>query len=249
MIRGLYTAASGMLASQNQSDVIADNLANLRTPGFKEETSSLRAFPDMLISRMGGDSQGAAPPAVLGTLGTGVAVDPTTRLNLAGNLESTGLSTDMALTGNGYFVVQTPQGERYTRNGRFQLGSGGMLQTSDGYPVVGDQGAVGPLSQNFTVGADGTVTDGGKTVAQLRLVDVPANALVREGNSLYSSTQPATQAAGAEVHQGILESSNVDSASQMVDMISVMRAYEANQKVIQTEDSTLDKAVNEVGKV
>lgn len=238
-----------MLAAQGQSDIIADNMANVRTPGFKEENVSLRAFPAMLIARVGGDNQGAIAPIVLGTLGTGVVVDQATRLNLPGSLQSTGLHTDLALTGSGYFAVQTPQGARYTRNGRFQLGAGGMLQTADGYPVLGSKGMIGPLSQNFKVEADGTVTDGGKTVDRIRLVNIPNQALTREGSSLYASSQPATAATGVEVHQGFIEASNVDVAGQIVKMMTVMKAYEANQKVIQTEDSTLDKAVNEVGKV
>ncbi|KLU60399.1 flagellar basal-body rod protein FlgG [Peptococcaceae bacterium CEB3] len=244
MIRGLYTAAAGMLASQSQSDIIADNMANVRTPGFKEELSGLRTFPSMLIDRVG-----TAAPAVLGSLGTGVVVDPVTRLNLGGSLRSTGVRTDLALTGRGYFAVQTPQGVRYTRNGRFQLGTNGILQTADGYPVLGSNGVIGPLSRNFTVGDDGTVTDGGKTAGQIRVADIPAGALIREGDSLYASSRGTVPAVGIEVHQGYLETSNVDVAGQMVDMISVMKSYEANQKVIQTEDSTLDKAVNEVGKV
>lgn len=233
-----------MLASQSQSDIIADNMANVRTPGFKEELAGLRTFPSMLIERAG-----TATPAVLGSLGTGVVVDPVTRLNLEGSLRSTGVRTDLALTGRGYFAVQTPQGVRYTRNGRFQLGANGILQTADGYPVVGLNGVIGPLTGNFTVGADGTVTDGGKTVGKIRMADIPAGALIREGDSLYASSRGTVPALGVGVHQGYLETSNVDVAGQMVDMISVMKSYEANQKVIQTEDSTLNKAVNEVGKV
>ncbi len=249
MIRGLYTAAAGMLVTQTEGDIVADNMANVRTPGYKEEAGSEAAFPTLLIERVTGRG-GQAPETVpIGAMGTGVIVDRTNKTNIQGALETTGQATDLALSDPGYFVVQTPNGVRYTRDGQFQLSAGGTLQTADGYPVLGQNGAIGPLSQHFTVDADGTVVDNGRVVDRLQVVDIPANALQREGQSLYSTAQAPQAAATVQVHQGYIESSNVDVASQMVHMISVMRSYEANQKVIQTEDATLDKAVNEVGKV
>lgn len=252
LIRGLYTGASGMLAAQTQSDIIADNIANVSTPGYKEEDGTAKAFPDLLLERTG-RSGGIPEVAPIGSMGSGVVVDRVARMNVQGALQTTELPTDMALTSPGYFVVQTPNGERYTRNGHFTLNAAGLLQTADGYSVLGEKGPIGPLSQKFTVGADGTVLDGGQVIDRLRSVEIPENTLVREGQSLYSSNQPAqVQDAGpgtVQIKQGVIEGSNVDVSGQMVKMISVMRAYEANQKVIQTQDSTLDKAVNEVGKI
>ncbi|MHB1650857.1 MAG: flagellar basal-body rod protein FlgF [Desulfitobacteriaceae bacterium] len=249
MIRGLYTGAAGMLAAQTESDIISDNVANIRTPGYKEEEGSATAFPTLLMERLGGSGGQPSQATPIGSMGTGVMVDRIVRLNTLGELQATGVGTDLALTSQGFFAVQTPQGERYTRNGRFQLGASGQLQTPDGYPVLGVQGTLGPLSSQFTVGADGTVLDQGKTVGRLRLVTLPENALQREGSSLYASSQPPQAAQAVQVKQGSIEGSGVDMAGQMVKMISVMRAYEANQKVIQTQDATLEKAVNEVGKI
>lgn len=249
MIRGLYTAASGMMSAQLEGDIISDNVANVRTPGYKEETGSEAAFPALLTERF--DSTGGlAPEAVpIGTMGTGVMVDRISKVNIQGALAATEQPTDLALSSPGFFAIRTPDGERYTRNGRFQLSAGGILQTADGNPVLGEKGPIGPLSTNFSVKTDGTVVDNGQVIDRLRVVDIPATALQRAGQSLYSAAQAAQAAATVQVRQGYTESSNVDIAGQMVHMVAVMRSYEANQKVLQTEDVAQEKAVNEVGRV
>jgi len=249
MLRGLYTGASGMLAAQTQSEIIADNVANIRTPGYKGEEASNKAFPSMLLERT--STVGGMPENMpIGGMGAGVVVDQITRMNVQGALQTTELSTDLALTTDGYFAVETPNGERYTRNGHFQLNSEGMLQTVEGFPVLGDNGPIGPLTKDFTVDPNGTIMDEGQAMGRLRIVEIPKEALIREGQSLYVSNQPAQAFVGnAGIQQGVVEGSNVDMSGQMVKMITVMRAYEANQKVIQTQDATLDKAVNEVGKI
>lgn len=247
MIRGLYTSATGMLAAQTQSAVIGDNVANVKTPGFKEQLASNTAFPSMLIERIGGNQ--ASEVVQIGGLGTGVGVDRPVLSNVQGALQTTDVKTDLALTTPGYFVVQTPGGERYTRNGHFQIDANGMLQTPDGYALLGEKGPIGPLSSDFSVQADGTIMDIGQSLDRLRVVGIPADALKREGQSLYSASQPVQAATGAQVLQGSIESSNVDLSGQMVQMMTVMKAYEANQKVIQTQDEMLGKAVNEVGKI
>lgn len=252
MIRGLYTGAAGMLAAQTQSEIIGDNVANVRTPGYKEEDGILKAFPDMLIERTA-LANGKAENVLIGSMGTGVVVDSVARLNVQGALQTTDLSTDLAFATPGFFAVQTPQGERFTRNGRFQLDVNGILQTSEGFPVLGENGPIGPLSNSFAVSADGIVSDQGLEIDRLRVVQIPEETLIREGQSLYSASQPEqiqdAEMGTVQIRQGAIEGSNVDITGQMTKMITVMKAYEANQKVIQTLDSTLDKAVNEVGKV
>lgn len=249
MLKGLYIGASGMLATQTQSDIIADNVANLRTPGYKSEESSNKAFPNLLLERV--SKVGEMPENIpIGSMGAGVVVDQITRMNVQGSLQTTDLATDLALTTNGYFAVETPNGERYTRNGHFQLNSEGMLQTAEGFPVLGENGPIGPLSKDFTVDKQGAIRDRGETIGRLRIVEIPLEGLVREGQSLYVSNQPVRAITGnAGIQQGSIEGSNVDMSGQMVKMITVMRAYEANQKVIQTQDATLEKAVNEIGKI
>ena len=246
MIRGLYTSATGMLAAQTQSEVIGDNVANVKTPGYKEQLASNISFPSMLIERIGGNQ---AATVQIGGLGTGVGVDRTALSNAQGAIQTTDLKTDLALTSPGYFVVQTPGGERYTRNGHFQLDANGMLQSPDGYALLGEKGPIGPLSSEFSVSADGTIMDKGRSVDRLRVVEIQADTLKREGQSLYSSSQPIQASTTAQVLQGSIEASNVDISGQMVQMMTVMKAYEANQRVIQTQDEMLSKAVNEVGKI
>jgi len=247
VIRGLYTSATGMLAAQTQSEVVGDNMSNMKTLGYKEQLASNISFPSMMIQRMGGSQPYG--PVQIGQLGTGVGVDRATLSNVQGVLQATDVKTDLALTTPGYFVVQTPAGERYTRNGQFQIDGEGTLTTVDGYALQGEAGPIGPLSTEFSVSADGTVMDQGQRAGRLRLVDIPADALKREGQSLYSTTQPVQVSAGAQVRQGAVEASNVDLSGQMIQMMTVMKAYEANQKIIQTQDEMLGKAVNEVGKI
>ncbi|MDQ7096209.1 flagellar hook-basal body protein [Desulfosporosinus sp. PR] len=247
MIRGLYASASGMLAAEAQSEIIGDNVANTKTPGYKEELASNSSFPSMFIERLGGSQ--ASEVAPIGGMGTGVGVVRAGLFNIQGSLQSTDQKTDLALTSPGYFVVQTAGGERYTRNGHFHLDSNGTLLTSDGNALLGQRGPIGPLSSEFTVKEDGTVMDNGQVVDRLRVVEIPADALTREGQSLYNSSQPVQVSADPKILQGSVEASNVDLSGQMIRMMTVMKAYEANQKVIQTQDDMLGKAVNDVGKI
>ena len=247
MIRGLYTSATGMLAAQQQSEIIGNNVANVKTPGYKEQLATNSAFPAHLIERLGGNQ--ASGVVQIGGMGTGVSVDRIALSNVQGAIQTTDVKSDLALMSPGYFVVQTPAGERYTRNGHFQIDANGTLQSPDGYALLGEKGPIGPLSSEFSVSADGTILDKGQIVDRLRIVDIPENALNSEGQSLYSASQPVQASATIQILQGAVEASNVDISSQMVQMTTVMKAYEANQKVIQTEDSMLDKAVNEVGKI
>lgn len=237
-----------------QGEVVGDNIANIRTNGYKERLTSNLSFPALLLDRMAGNQVmggNLVTEARMGEMGVGVGVDRSFVSTVQGPLQYTEIKTDLALDSDlGYFVVQTPEGERYTRNGRFQLDANGMLQTPEGYALLNeDRVPLGPLSPEFEVEADGTVTDNGQNRGRLLVVDIPGDALVREGQSLYSASQPVQGSADYRIKQYYLEASNVDIAGQMTKMIAIMRAYEANQRVIQTQDDTLNKAVNEVGKI
>jgi flagellar basal-body rod protein FlgF len=247
VIRGLYTSATGMLAAETQSEIIGDNVANVKTPGYKEQIASNISFPSMLIERIGGNQASEVLP--IGDLGTGLGVDRASLSSIQGALQTTGIKTDLALTTPGYFVVQTSGGERYTRDGNFHLDNNGTLVTSDGNLLLGEKGPIGPLSAEFSVREDGTIIDKGQAIDRLRVVEIPTDAQIREGQSLYRSSQPVQASAAPKVVQGSYETSNVDLSGQMVKMVTVMKAYEANQKVIQTQDDMLGKAVNEVGKL
>ncbi|TJY41917.1 flagellar hook-basal body protein [Cohnella pontilimi] len=300
MLRGLYTAAGGMMAQQRRHDTVTNNIANLNTPGFKANNAINRSFPDMLIAAVGGEN---TREGRVGTLSTGVFAEENMLSMGQGDIRQTFRPQDMALisdlelrtpipgavldgsgkyidattglpvtdaNGNAifqpqaFFTVNTPQGERYTRDGSFQTAADGTLLTAGGSEVLdvnGQRIVINGSWDDIAVTSDGSLID--KTTGQalpnnprLRLTRVEnPNDLIREGNGLfrYDGAQGGIgllQAGDrAEVRQGFLERSNVDAAQSAVDLMAALRAYEANQKVIQFYDRSLDKAVNEIGKV
>jgi flagellar basal-body rod protein FlgG len=202
VISGLYTAASGMVALQTKLDVLANNLANADTPGFKADLLTMEAS--------------ATPPAALSSFPP--------------------------------LVVQTPQGERYTRAGNFTRDAEGFLATPGGFRVLGTRGPVRVPDTGFRVAEDGSMAGG----ERLRIVEGPGGgALVKAGANLFAPREagaPPADAEGARVIQAHLESSNVNSIMTMVEMLSTMRAYEAYQKTIQGVEQAAGQAANEVGR-
>ena len=250
MIRGLYTSASGMLAVEAQSELIAQNISNINTPGYQEQEGTSTAFQTLLVNRVASLSGNISESIPLGEMGTGVYVDSIYKINRPTELIP-GTSTDLALTTPGYFVIQTPEGEQYTRKGDFRLTDQGDLVTSEGNPVMGQRGPVTGLTPEFEVRSDGTVLVNKKVIDTLQIVDLPIASLRQVGDAVYirDGQEQLQQINDVYVSQGVLEGSNVNITGQMTKMITALRAYEANQKVIQTQDSTLDKAVNEIGKI
>ena len=225
MDRGLYIAASGMLAEQIRQDQIANDLANASTPGYKADRTAQRTFGELLLAN---SESGQA----VGGQSTAVRVERIETDFTPRAARDTGEPLDFAIAGEGFFAVQTAQGVRYTRNGQFAVSPQGLLVTAMGDPVL-DRGGQ-------TIRTDGRVDPA-------RLGVVALTDARKEGDSLVTGT-PAGAAAG-QVRAGALEGSGADPARSMVDMISSMRAFEAGQKVIQTIDETLGKAVNQVGSV
>jgi flagellar basal-body rod protein FlgG len=224
MDRGLYIAASGMLAEQIRQDQIANDLANASTPGYKADRTSQRTFNDLLLAN-------STTGQTVGPQSTAVQVDKITTDFTAAPVKDTGEPLDFAIVGDGFFALQTPQGTRYTRNGQFSLDAQGRLVTAAGNAVLDANGR--PI----------TATNG--TVDPRRLGVVALNNPVKQGDSLVTGT-PAGAASGT-VRAGALEGSGADAARSMVDMIDSMRAFEAGQKVIQAIDETLGKAATQVG--
>ena len=224
MDRGLYIAASGMLAEQIRQDQIANDLANASTPGYKADRTSQRTFNDLLL-------QNSATGATVGPQSTAVQIDKITTDFSAQPVKDTGEPLDFAIVGDGFFAVQTAQGTRYTRNGQFALDPQGRLVTNAGHLVLDAGGR--------------TITATNGTVDPRRIGVVALNNPVKQGDSLVTGT-PAGAANGT-VRAGALEGSGADPARSMVDMIDSMRAFEAGQKVIQAIDETLGKAATQVG--
>jgi len=227
MERGLYIAASGMLAEQVRQDQIANDLANAATPGYKADRTSQAGFGELLLAN-------SATGQVVGPQGTAVQVSAVQTDFSPKPAKDTGEPLDFAIVGEGFFAVQTANGTRYTRNGQFQADAQGRLVTPQGDPVLGRGG------RTLSVGADGRVDPRALEVVNLRNPR-------KDGDNLVAGT-PAGTAAG-QVRAGALESSGADAARSMVDMIASMRAFEAGQKVIQTIDETLGKAATQVGAV
>jgi flagellar basal-body rod protein FlgG len=271
-----------MAAQMHRMNILSNNLANVDVTGYKKDTPIHKAFPEMMIRRMNDDGVytfplGSADTApVVGKLGTGVEVNESYTRFTQGPLKETGNPFDVAVDGDGFFVVQTPEGERYTRNGNFVLGKEGMLLTQDGMPVMGENGPIQIKKNNFVIDQEGKVYQNGRFsenpqrmvsleenewedveyVGKLRIVDFNRTRyLQKQGNSLWKRTvesgEPVQipESEPTKVKQGFLETSNVNPVNAMVEMIEVNRAYEANQKVIHSQDSLTGRLINDAVKV
>lgn len=247
MIRGIYIAASGMIAESLRNDTIANNLANANTAGYKQDIAVTKDFNTMLIQRV---RDGEEQP-VIGTLGTGVITDQTVTQYEAGKMQHTGNELDLALDGKGFFVVKTPQGLRYTRNGTFTRNAQGELVNSAGYPAMGQSGVIKLQDGSLSISEDGMIQIDDSQVDRLLLVDfADYKNLVKQGDSLFYVPETAgNTVVTGRVRQGFIEQSNVNVVTEMVNLIAGYRAYEVNAKAIQAHDQLLDKAVNEVGRV
>ena len=250
MIRGLYTSASGMLTEMTRNDVTANNLANVNTTGYKKDTAINSSFAEMLIHRVNDQKPTdiSSRPAI-GTLGTGAIVDEIVTVHEPGQLRETSNQLDMAIAGEGYFVVQNDNGTFYTRNGSFTIDSEGYLVTSQGDMV---QGETGPVrlgnAESVSVDDSGNISVNGEPVGTLQLVTIPdPQELTKVGDTLFTGGQ-AVNGIDGQVKQKFIEASNVNVINEMVNMITIMRAYEANQKIITSHDNTLGQAM-EVGRV
>ena len=225
MERGLYIAASGMVAEQMRQDQIANDLANASTPGYKADRVTQKSFADLLVSN-------TKSGQLVGGLSTGVAADRMTTDLAPAPIRDTGEPLDLAIAGEGWFGVQTDQGTRYTRNGQFGAAPDGTLTDSLGHPVLRQNG------QPVRVNPDGTVDANAVGVFSL------GENVLKQGDNLFTGT--ATNTAVGTVRTGALEGSAVDPARTMVDMIASFRAFEAGQKAIQTIDESLHKTASQV---
>lgn len=277
-----------MVVQQERLDAISNNLANADTTAYKMDEPIAKSFPQLLLRRMNTDvvpipHSGSLPvlgsldkSPVVGKLGTGVELNEVFTEYTQGAMKNTGNPFDLALNGQGFFVVQTPNGERLTRNGSFLLGPEGMIVTKEGYPLLGENGPLQVKANNVTIDEDGKVFQNNKfagdprrlvsmeenqwedtmQIDRIRLVQVDQpRYLQKQGSSLYLDTEnsgaPYVMEDGQrpKITQGFLEASNVNPVQEMVKMISVNRAYEANQKVIQSEDQAAEKLLTQVFRI
>ena len=250
----LHVARTGLDAQSERMRVIANNLANVNTTGFKRDRASFETLAYQAMTTPGAASSAENKYAVGKSLGTGVQLTGTARIDTQGSLQTTGNSLDVAIEGNGYFQVTMPDGRTgYTRAGNFSLSAEGKLVTEEGMAVIPEI-TVPEGSETITIGSDGTVsaTVPGQTApTELGKIETarftnPAG-LQNAGNNLLTETAasgtPQTGVAGQDgrgaIRQGALEGSNVNVVEELVDMIETQRAYEVNSKMLKSTDEML----------
>ncbi len=250
MFRGIYTAATGMIAQETALDTIANNLANINTVGFKKDTPTFQELSQMAIDRIQGSPEQSAQ--YVGVLGMGTSPAQSFTNYTEGELTNTKNPLNLAIVGDGFFSVQTAQGVRFTRNGNFHLQpvnkTTAYLADENNEYVLGQKGPINlNQAQSITITSNGNVFADGKLLDQLKIVNAPATAISKDGNNWFS-INGATVPSKAQVKQGFLEQANVNAVKAMVQMISVQRAYEAAQHAITAQDSTLSQTVSDLPK-
>ncbi len=250
MLRSLYLSATNMLVQRKKVDVIANNIANMDTVGFKSDSLISRSFGDMYLERVNDPSNMTGG---VGPLNTGVHIDELVTSFDEGSLKQTDRSLDFALTGDGFFAISTTAGDRYTRDGNFAINNEGYLVTSDGNRVLGTNGFLKIDTTNVTVDSNGNITNAeGTNLGALRIVSFADKAgLKKAGNNLYvnENNQQAQTAQGVVVRQGSLETSNTDITNETLNMMAASRSFETSQRIVKMIDETLGRAVNDIGKV
>lgn len=261
LIRGMYTAAAGALVAQSSADTIANNLANVNTGGFKKtllEVESTETMPIYRIQTDPGSTKGTTVPGkhvmqYVGPLGFGSRIYDTPVQFEQGPLQRTDNHMDLGLYGPGLFTIQTQNGIRYTRDGNFLINQQGLLSTQDGALVLGQRGAIPvPLGTDLTVTTekDGTLSVNGRYVDKVRITSFSDTRFLRkEGDNRFVDEGAGPQIDNTtSVNQGTLERSNSNVVRSMVDLIVAQRWFEANEKVLQTEDEATGRSINEVGR-
>ena len=264
MVKGLYTAATGMINEQRRVDIMSNNLANSATTGYKKEGSTSRAFKDVLAYKIK-DTSEPYYARYEGRMNMGVKIGETFTDYSQGSFHETGNTFDLALSGSGFFAIEFTSKQyknqdsetsvKYTRDGTFTLNKEGELVTKDGDFVLdkgGNHIKLDPLAR-YSVDRMGNIRNEatGQAAAQIQITDFEDyDYLEKYGETMYQPVDGAAEvAADAQVYSGYLEAANVQVVQEMVDLIAFTRAYESNQKIIQAYDQTLDKAVNDLGKV
>lgn len=258
MVQGINTAASGMISVLSQNDIIANNLANINTPGFKQLMPTFKNIHEFKIyetTNNGTNSKGNS----IGSISAGSAIDATQLDFRQGALNKTNSPLDVAINGEGFFVVEKETGEYYTRNGSFSLNQEGDLITNAGDKVLGENGRainidieMGSLS-DIIIAADGRIMQKEQEIDRLKIVDFEDKSKLRMmGNSLFKNIDKNQQPVELEncmVSQGYIESSNANIIESMINSITGARTYESLSSVIKSANSTVRQAVTQVGMV
>jgi len=261
MIKGLYTSAAGMLPLAYRQDLVANNLSNANTSGYKQDRAFVQELinADLYLNEHGIASTGqpprlvnVMPPAYRAAVGNASQVIVQQTDFTRGEMEVTGNDLNLAIDGDGFFSVDTPQGVRYTRSGYFSINANGELVTADGYAVLGEAGPINIQGGKFTVQKNGDVFINNEMRGSLRITDFgKPYRMTKIADNLFV---PEAGGAGQDaedfmVRQGVLEQANSHPIDQMVKMIEILRLYELNQRAIRLQDETLQQAVTQTGRV
>jgi flagellar basal-body rod protein FlgG len=251
MIKGLYSAVSAMVMNANRQEILSHNISNMQTPGFKSIMTTIEDFRNNPVVYSPGASLREPTLDYIGTVGLGVKNGIQLTDFSQGALLSTGNQLDLAFQSQGFFTIRTPDGIRYTRDGRFLRDAQGVLSTVEGFQVLNSGGQPITLPEgNISVGADGTIYSGTTTVARLGLAIFanPEAELVRTRGNYFSGPAQSTGTGAASVSQGVLEGSNANPTSLMTDLVEVVRSYEMAQKMVQNEDEITGKTIASLGR-
>jgi len=258
MIRGLYTSAIGMAGQMKRMDTVANNLANADSPGFKRDVVVTQSFTDVMMQRVREyELRGFNTTNITGPASLGVVVSSIHRDFSNGSLQPTGSPLDIAVNGPGFFEIaftNPVNGEvttMYSRSGSFTLGQDGRLETMGGHAVLNTEGE--PImipNGEITIHENGAISVNGTIVDTMRMVDFEDPTTLRAfGDNLYNITGESVEVPfEARLVQGYIETSNVNIVREMVEMIALSRAYEANARMLSVADETLGQAVNEIAR-
>ena len=250
MVRGQYAAGTGMLLQRRLMENITHNITNADTTGYKKQHLVSHSFDDVMLRRIN-DVHVLGQTRMVGPYNFGTQIDQLYIDFNTGAVEGTERSTDICLVGDVFFVVGTQGGERYTRCGAFYIDEAGWLVDGEGNYLLGENGNIYVGGPNFIIDDLGNVSVGGELVNRIRIVSFEDNGQLRkQGSNLYFSLEPP-EAATKEFRtmQGYLETSNVDIGREMVDMLTIYRTYETNQRMLTMIDEIVGKAVNEIGRL
>ncbi len=253
MLRGLYTAYTGMRNEQYRMDIMSNNLANADTTGFKKEGSTSQAYAEVMAVKIKDVSENPNTPRRLGKMSLGVKIGETFTDFSQGSLRDTGNTYDIAIGGSGFFNIEftNKAGEtstKYTRDGGFTITKDGYLVTKDGDYVLGENGRIQLSTTAGTTVFDrsGNIFQDDRLVASLKITDFEdTNYLTHYGETMWDAKEGAVEqdAEDAQIYQGYLEMSNASVVKEMVNMITISRQYESNQKMLTTFDESLEKSM------
>lgn len=257
MIKGIYTAASGMITQYKKMDVVANNLANADTTAFKKDGVTTESFPELLTSILNEKTDMGTQNREIGKMSLGASLDKVYTDFSQGSIKTTHDSLNFAIKGDGFFTVSAmdesgSSKDMYTRDGSLVISKDGVLMTKNGEALQGEKGNITIPNGEMVIKDNGEIYVDSNYIDKIKLVDFEDKKMLRKvGDNLYdvANTSVKKKEFEGSVLQGALETSNINTVREMIEMINITRTYEVNQKVLQSNDSTLEKAVNIVGKL